>query len=102
MCIRDRYTSDPHQYWDLDAISSWFEGTGLVANIELINVPNGLAVTRQLQSRWFGEDSRYMKHLAQTLTNKDLVKIRQAYGRHLGPNVAWETSIAVVKAHRAS
>ncbi|MBT9310781.1 AAA family ATPase [Leptothoe kymatousa] len=92
------YTSNPEKYWDVEAIPGWFKGTGLVADIELMQVPNTLAVTRQLKSRWFGEDSQYMQHLAQTFATKELAVIQQAYTRALSTNIAWKTSIAVVTA----
>ncbi|MEM7797258.1 MAG: AAA family ATPase, partial [Cyanobacteria bacterium P01_C01_bin.118] len=88
------YTSDPDQYWDIDAISSWFEGTGLVADVELIKLPSKLAVTHQLQTRWFGQQSRYMQHLATTFTAEELTTIQQVYKRELGTNIIWETSVA--------
>jgi putative ATPase len=90
------YTSDPHKYWDMEAISSWFEGTGFEVEVELITLPAELAVTHQLQSRWFGKDSRYMQHLAKTFSAKELATIRQAYVRELGTNVAWETTVALI------
>ncbi|MEO1506142.1 MAG: AAA family ATPase [Cyanobacteria bacterium J06633_23] len=92
------YTRDPERYWDLDAVAGWFEGTGLVADIELMQMPTSLAVTRQLQARWFGEASRYMNHLAQTLSEPDLATIRQAYKREVITNITWETSIVLVSA----
>ena len=96
------YTHDPERYWDLDAVAGWFEGTGLVADVELMKMPTSLAVTRQLQARWFGEESRYMNHLAQTLADQDLATIRQAYKRELSTSVTWETSIVLVSAHLAN
>ncbi|MEO0394993.1 MAG: AAA family ATPase [Cyanobacteria bacterium P01_A01_bin.137] len=96
------YTHDPERYWDLDAVSGWFEGTGLVADVELMQMPTSLAVTRQLQVRWFGEESRYMNHLAQTLADQDLATIRQAYKRELSTSVTWETSIVLVSARLAN
>jgi len=92
------YTHDPERYWDLDAVAGWFEGTGLVADVELMKMPTSLAVTRQLQARWFGEESRYINHLAQTLADQDLAAIRQAYKRELSTSVTWETSIVLVSA----
>ncbi|MEL6131709.1 MAG: hypothetical protein AAFR30_17650, partial [Cyanobacteria bacterium J06628_4] len=65
---------------------------------ELMQMPTSLAVTRQLQARWFGEASRYMNHLAQTLSEPDLATIRQAYKRELITNITWETSIVLVSA----
>ncbi|MEM9483916.1 MAG: AAA family ATPase [Cyanobacteria bacterium P01_F01_bin.116] len=94
------YTSDPDQYWDIDAISSWFEGTGLVADVELIKLPSKLAVTHQLQTRWFGQQSRYMQHLATTFTAEELTTIQQVYKRELGTNIIWETSVALITAWR--
>ena len=96
------YTHDPERYWDLDAVAGWFEGTGLVADVELMKMPTSLAVTRQLQARWFGEESRYMSHLAQTLADQDLATIRQAYKRELSTSVTWETSIVLVSARPAN
>ncbi|MEM1252064.1 MAG: AAA family ATPase [Cyanobacteria bacterium P01_H01_bin.21] len=95
------YTSDLEKYWDIETIPSWFEDTELAANIELINWSTELALTRQLQKRWFGKDSRYMQHLATTLTDKQLATIQQAYKRDLGTNISWETSVALIKAYKA-
>ena len=92
------YTSDPDRYWDVDAISGWFQGTGLVAEVELIRVPTTLAVTRQLRARWLGDKSRYMHHLTEAFTDEDLSIIRQAYHRDLGTSITWETHIALVTA----
>ncbi|MGD1856499.1 MAG: AAA family ATPase [Leptolyngbyaceae cyanobacterium] len=93
------YTSDPERYWDIDSIPGWFEDTGFVADIETIKLSTQLAVTQQLQERWFSSESRYMRHLAQTLSDKDLTVVRQAYKRDLGTSITWETSIVVVVAH---
>ncbi|NEZ62870.1 AAA family ATPase [Leptolyngbyaceae cyanobacterium CCMR0082] len=93
------YTSDQNQYWDIDAISSWFENTGLVADVELIKSSTELAVTHQLRERWFGSNSNYMQHLAKFLTKTDLERIRQAYIRELKNSLSWETSIALIMVH---
>ena len=93
------YTSNPEKYWNLDAIPGWFESTDLIADIELIKLPTSMVMTHQLQTRWFGDKSRYIKHLAQTFTNKDLTVIQQAYKRDLSASVSWETSFALITAH---
>ncbi|MEA5465115.1 hypothetical protein [Leptothoe sp. PORK10 BA2] len=93
------YTQDPDRYWDVDAIPGWFEGTGLVADQTLIKLSRELVVTCQLKARWFGEESRYMNHLAQTFADQDLARIRQAYQQDLGASVTWQTSIVLVVAH---
>ena len=92
------YTHDSDKYWDLDAISGWFDSTGLVADVELIQLPTELTITRQLQQRWFGSESRYMAHLATTFSASELATIRQTYIRAIGPAVSWKTSIALVTA----
>ncbi|MEO0395016.1 MAG: AAA family ATPase [Cyanobacteria bacterium P01_A01_bin.137] len=92
------YTGQPDHYWDLDIIPSWFEETGLSADIHPISLPIQLTLTRQLQTRWLGEESRYMQHLAQSLSKQELASIRQTFLRELKTVLSWETSLALITA----
>ncbi|MEO0350955.1 MAG: AAA family ATPase [Cyanobacteria bacterium P01_A01_bin.15] len=96
------YACDPERYWDLDAISSWFDGTGLVANVDLMQLPTELTVTRPLQQRWFGPGSRYMEHLATAFSESELATIRQTYTREIGTSLSWKTNIALITAHKSA
>ncbi|NEQ48909.1 MAG: AAA family ATPase [Leptolyngbya sp. SIO3F4] len=95
------YVSNPDRYWDLGAVSKWFKDTGLAPDIELITLPSELAITRQVQERWLGKDSRYINHLTKTLDKKDLIHIQEAYKRHLGTSISWKTTVVLVTAHRS-
>ncbi|MEM6253386.1 MAG: AAA family ATPase [Cyanobacteria bacterium P01_D01_bin.156] len=94
------YTSDPEQYWDVSAISDWFEETGLNFTVEIISVPSELGITGQLKKRWFSEDSRYMTHLAKTFSKQELMTIRKAYLTESNASLFWEKQIALITAHK--
>ncbi|MEA5465113.1 AAA family ATPase [Leptothoe sp. PORK10 BA2] len=96
------YTQDSDRYWDLDAISGWFDGSGLVADVDLMRLPAELTVTRQLQQRWFGPESRYMGHLATAFSKAELVTIQQTYIREIGTALSWETSIALITVRKTT
>lgn len=98
----DALYSNMLDQWDIDAIPHWFETTGLTAQIDLVELPTELPLTLQLQTRWFGPQSRYMNHLAETISPKELEVIRKTYVDWVKTQtmVPWQTSIALIRARK--
>ncbi|MEO0868379.1 MAG: AAA family ATPase [Cyanobacteria bacterium J06642_11] len=94
------YTNDQEQYWDVAAISDWFEKTGLEFTVETIQVSNELIMTDQLRKRWFGENSLYITHLTKAFSKQDLTTIRHAFITELKNSLSWKKEIALITAQR--
>ncbi|EKV01451.1 AAA ATPase [Leptolyngbya sp. PCC 7375] len=100
----DLYTSDSQQYWDIDAVTTWFENTPLMPTVELIKLQTELPITSQIKARWFNPESHYMTHLAKALSEQNLEIVRQAFTRQLQSqaSISWQINIALIKATKKS
>ncbi|NEZ54919.1 AAA family ATPase [Adonisia turfae] len=100
----DLYTSDCQKYWDIDAVTTWFENTPLMPTVELIELQTELPITSQIKARWFNTESHYMTHLAKALSEQNLEIVRQAFTRQLQSqsSISWQINIALIKATKKS
>jgi putative ATPase len=93
-------SSDPMVNWDTDDLSTMFAEVGLTAEVHLDYTKTEIRITSALLDRWFktGSDRpSYADHLAKSLSETEVTKIRELFIRYLKDQVvAWEGAIGFI------
>jgi putative ATPase len=95
---------DPFLNWEMDDILKAFQSAGFKTHCEVEPISHALYITPPLIERWFSagaERLSYGDRLLQSLSQKEVVQIREVLTQHLSrQTVQWNRAIADVTAHR--
>lgn len=88
--------------WDVEDLRLWFTTAGLSFDVQIEHTQADIRITPALLDRWFspgGDRPSYADHLAQSLSQSEIQKVRAVFTRMLRHQVVqWTGAIAFIQA----